>query len=152
MNKQHKSVLVPMDKRDWQRGDILKSKNGILIIAPLSYKETEKVDNWQVQQLLILNDEPIKEGDYTYSEFGNSFNQCNNIEGCNIINKSTDFKKIIASYPHISGTLPISIEDVKIFVERGCPDNISVEMTVLFPKAFDKPNQPKLQDGNICLI
>jgi hypothetical protein len=123
MKKTVQIVTIPLNKKGWDIGDIMKSKscNRVWLINNTNINET--LCFWQSQQLLVLSDDDIQAGEVMYSvEFGKVF--------------KTSYKtthdqnnwKVIASYPQIEGTLPISKETVQKWIDAGTPGEGSVEM------------------------
>jgi hypothetical protein len=75
------------------------------------------------QQLLVLSDDGIQENNSFLDSFGkiDTFNS-----GEFKPNKAC--KKIIASYPRIEGTLPISKETIQAWIDAGTPEEGFVEL------------------------
>ena len=125
-------------------------------------------DLCQNQQLLILSDEEIKEGDLIVIPKTEWVGYCQVRSGDyiygsqsltkNISNISVDSyicKKIIASYPNIEGTLPIEDKDVEYMV-----NNVDCEVEIEEEQFFDicpdiddvrSNKRPKLTNGFITL-
>ena len=82
---------------------------------------TEYVDA-QAQQLLVLSDDEIEAGDRGFNPDDNSvFTRY-----YKDIPAGKKCKKIIASYPHIEGTLPIAKETVQVWIDSGTPSKAVV--------------------------
>jgi hypothetical protein len=125
MKKTVQIVTIPLNKKRWSEGDLLfDNTNKEYSIA---IKSCIDVD-WQAQQLLVLSDDEIQSGD--------SFLEKDITEGFDkaIISRSGGciprcwVKKIIASYPQIEGTLPISKETIQAWIDAGTPGEGSVDM------------------------
>lgn len=135
MKKTVQIVTIPLDKQGFATGDICKCIKPLLdgdsigeTTIATHTAEDEHNPYWQAQQLLVLSDDEIQEGD--------SFLEKDITEGFDraIISKSGGciprcwVKKIIASYPQIEGTLPISKETVQAWIDTGTPEEGSVDM------------------------
>jgi hypothetical protein len=132
MKKTVQIVTIPLSSREGfhQKGDLIKLINliknndkyklGDLRITPVKWDAVEPNDTWQAQQLLVLSDDEIKESDRSQI-LDLDINQV----FCNIANtiSSTHVRisKLIASYPQIEGTLPISKETVQAWIDSGTP-------------------------------
>lgn len=117
MKKTVQIVTIPIDKKGFSKEDLCKcikplisgDTEGQMIIATHTATD-ENNPYWQAQQLLVLSDDEIKEGDVKHSR---------NCE---------PFKKVIASYPQIEGTLAISKETVQAWIDAGTPGDGSLEI------------------------
>ena len=69
------------------------------------------------QQLLVLSDDVIT-GDIVY---GGEDKDEKYIHKCSFNCKLSNCKKIVAAYPHIEGTLPISKETIQAWIDAGTP-------------------------------
>jgi hypothetical protein len=109
---------------------------------------------WQPQQLLVLSDDEVELGDIgkivkypfgigkTIEHGGNHgievecitctmfYNPNNVTAGTKGRFSPDDVYQIIASYPQIEGTLPISKETVQAWIDKGTPEEGSVEMEI----------------------
>jgi hypothetical protein len=113
MKKTVQIITVPLDKKGWSKGDIINDGK----FTSIGIYSSEGFGNWQPQQLLVISDDKIKEGDwYTWKD--------------GTIRKSTRNNKprpdcngyrVVASYPQIEGTLPISKETVQAWIDAGTP-------------------------------
>jgi hypothetical protein len=139
MKKTVQIVTIPLDKEGWSKDDLVKGPRGFCIIP---YKQS--LPNWKAQQLLVLSDDEIQENDYVlYSTEAD--NRLSNSTSLPILCKTISIKenkdspngkvyigstglatiyvdklsKIIAAYPHIEGTLPISKETVQNWIDSG---------------------------------
>jgi hypothetical protein len=136
MKKTVQIVTIPLNKEGWNEGDItlcvdavMSGTNsiGTITIATYSYG----IDNpyWKSQQLLVLSDDEIQGGDYFLEKdiveqgFENAL-----IQKCDGFIPRCWIKKIIASYPQLEGTLPISKETVQAWIDAGTPGEGNVEM------------------------
>jgi len=113
MKKTVQIVTILLDKEGWSKGDLV--DNGSLGYSLAPYDNKDGIDDWQAQQLLVLSDDEIKEGDWFYKPDMKMvfIAEYTPYKGC---------KKIIASYPHIQGTLPISKETVQAWIDAGTPE------------------------------
>jgi hypothetical protein len=134
MKKTVSVVTVPLSKKGWNEGDLI--NNGSLGGSLASYNNKEGIDDWKSVQLLVLSDDEITENDMVfYSHFGDNITIKANKEDLNILNKDDFYKKIIASYPQLEGTLPIYKETVEQWINKGRPDSATIEMeTQTFPE------------------
>jgi len=141
MKKTLQIITVPSHKEGWDKNDLLK------LISGKSFDECDWVlagrendnmveGNWQAQQLLVLSDDEIQEGDW----FGHT--EMKKLYRAGIVSKlSNDVectihdcyipiryaRKVIASYPQLEGTLPISKETVQSWINAGTPGEGSVD-------------------------
>jgi hypothetical protein len=123
MKKTVQIVAVPLDKKGWNKDELLKHilKDNTQYSQVGDYKlinggNSLNAKCWQAQQLLILSDDGIFPKDNLYGDgklvvANNEWSGETNIE----------WKKVIASYPHIEGTLPISKETVQAWIDAGTP-------------------------------
>jgi hypothetical protein len=126
MKKTVQIVTIPLNKEGWGKGDIcshtLTSIDKKYLIAANDNPDGE---NGRAQQLLVLSDDKIKESDRSQI-----LDLDTNQVFCNIANtiSSTHVRisKLIASYPQIEGTLPISKETVQAWIDSGTPEEGSV--------------------------
>jgi len=130
MKKTVQIVTIPLDKEGWSKGDLV--DNGSLGYSLAPYDNKAGIDDWQAQQLLVLSDDEIQEGDKAKSSYLNNVTNIINEEWVDYKAAPKDvqdsFKKVIASYPRIPGTLPISKETVQAWIDSGTPEEGSVEM------------------------
>ena len=118
MKKTVQIVTIPLDKTDAHC--LWKSVHDIYEIGIGKFPLKQ-------QQLLVLSDYEIEiqEGDIVYGGEGDTFiHKCQMLTTCRLVH----CKKIIASYPQIEGTLPISKETVQAWIDSGTPGEGSVEM------------------------
>jgi len=131
MKKTVQIVTIPLDKS----GKLAKKDTSDKY--ELAEGETVFVNGfgYTAQQLLVLSDDKIQEGDSAYYDTGN-IQTCNSAlwgkkdaARCELDRKAYgDCKKIIASYPHFEGTLPISKKTVQAWIDAGIPGEGNVEM------------------------
>jgi hypothetical protein len=142
MKKTVQIVTIPLDKKGWNKDELLKHilKDNTQYSQVGDYKlinggNSLNAKCWQPQQLLILSDDGIFPKDNLYGDgklvvANNEWSGETNIE----------WKKVIASYPHIEGTLPISKETVQAWIDSGTPGECSVEMVGRCPlQTCDNP-------------
>lgn len=128
MKKTVQIVTIPLNKQGFSINDLIKKP----ALGAAGEVERWKISYygmstgiWQAQQLLVLSDEEIQEED----KFIDGFNKVDTyITGEFKPNKSC--KKIIASYPHIEGTLPISKETIQVWIDAGTPEEGVVEKDI----------------------
>jgi hypothetical protein len=138
-------ITIPLFKEGYKKGDLCKrikssdyyteEKIGRLCIAVKDFSNIN--EEWQVQQLLVISDDEIKEGDCAYYNTGN-IQPCNSelwgkkdAARCELDRKAYgDCKKIIASYPQLEGTLSISKETIEEWINTGTPKEGSVETVI----------------------
>ncbi len=119
MKKTVQIVTIPLNKEGFSYGDILQ-REGIPSLFVFAYNDHKdwRVCGWMPQQLLVLSDDEIKESDRsqildldTNQVFRNTANTISSMH--------VRISKIIASYPQIKGTLPISKETVQAWIDSG---------------------------------
>jgi hypothetical protein len=143
MKKTVQIVTIPLNKEGWGKGDIcshtLTSIDKKYLIAANDNPDGE---NGRAQQLLVLSDDEIQEGDicHDYCDAGQPpykhlIGKCLSVDKTNGWIEFEDYKtglgwckKIIASYPQLPGTLPISKETVQAWIDAGTPGEGSVEI------------------------
>jgi hypothetical protein len=148
MKKTVQIVTIPLDKEGWSKGDIINDGK----FTSIGIYSSEGFGNWQPQQLLVLSDDEVELGDIgkivkypfgigkTIEHGGNHGievecitctlvdNIYNVVAGTKGRFSSEDVYEILASYPQIPGTLPISKETVQIWIDSGTPEEGSVEV------------------------
>jgi gas vesicle protein len=136
MKKTVQIVTIPLDKEGWSKDELLKH----IIKDTTQYSQVGdyKLINggnclnakcWQAQQLLVLSDDEVKEEDwYTLiiadkGVVGRKLFKCHErpIDPDNAT-------KVIASYPQIEGTLPISKETIQVWIDTGIPEEGTVDI------------------------
>ena len=155
MKKIVQIVTIPLDKKGWDKDDLIKLIHGTNIYKyPFALAKRDidfEVINWQTQQFLVLDDNEPKISDWVLY----STDADNKMSGstcpsrlCRLVaikedenNDSPNGKiyiaktnsgyvntiyldklsKIIASYPQLEGTLPISKETVQAWIDAGTP-------------------------------
>ena len=128
MKKTVQIVTIPLDKEGWKVGDLIKLTVGIPYLGGSYFSLAkryikEKATNYQAQQLLVLSDDEILKGDWYL--FDNVYLRK---DGGYVEDKDHRYKKVIASYPQIEGTLSISKETVQAWIDSGTPEEGSVDM------------------------
>jgi hypothetical protein len=133
MKKTVQIVTIPLDKKDnapfFKKDDLVLRKvlGGPNLEPMLKFKIIDKnqIALARLQQLLVLSDDEIQEGDKTKSSY---LNKVTDIIGEQWVDYKAapkdvqdDFKKVIASYPQLEGTLPISKETVQAWIDSGTP-------------------------------
>lgn len=93
------------------------------------FSETSIEDNpyFLPLQLLVLSDDEIQPGDRCISKYFEQVYFIDDIITATFANL-TECSKIIASYPNIQGTLPLSKETIQEWIDNGTPKECSVEM------------------------
>jgi hypothetical protein len=123
MKKTVQIVTIPLNKEGWNINELVLDSIGLCLAEHDYYEGCPK---WQPQQLLVLSDDEIQESDWVLSQQEDeSFNEIYKWDGQSYLDK--DYK-IIASYPQIEGTLPISKETVQAWIDAGTPGEGSVEI------------------------
>ena len=135
MKKTAQIVTVPLNKEGWNKGDIVEfitnSLKRDVVIAKVDCFDEFSISispNYKNLQLLVLSDDEVKEEDwYTLiiadkGVVGRKLFKCHErpIDPDNAT-------KVIASYPQIEGTLPISKETVQAWIDAGTPEECSVD-------------------------
>jgi hypothetical protein len=138
MKKTVQIVTIPLEKDEWNKDGLLLFINTRAEISEYSIAE-KSGDNdeardsfFQVQQLLVLSDDKIQEGDKAKSSYLNNVTNIINEEWVDYKAAPKDvqdsFKKVIASYPRIPGTLSISKETIQEWIDAGTPEKGSIEI------------------------
>jgi hypothetical protein len=144
MKKTVQIVTIPLNKKGWSKGDLLTRTPGQIYQYMLAKEESTPINDtiWQAKQLLVLSDDEIREGDnvlvnkntiqtaekygsvigYTTAD-GVAFKYFNPRED----RPKKDFK-IISSYPHIPGTLKVSIKTIIEWINNNAPEEANVEI------------------------
>ena len=143
MKKTVQIVTIPLDKDSWSKGDIIINDEHTFI----AIYNSEGFGDWQAQQLLVLCDDEIQESDWIIHDDRILLHVVEVRKVANTLyGKDNDgyilshCKKIIASYPQIEGTLPISKETVQAWIDGGIPKEGSVEMVGRCPlQTCDNP-------------
>jgi hypothetical protein len=168
MKKTVQIVTIPLDKEGWNEGDIILCVDavmsgayniGAMKIAIYDYPASNPY--WQAQQLLVLSDDEIQDGDYFLNDMNNLSIACKDTfvgDWYDVTSKTC--KKIIASYPQLEGTTPISKETVKAWIDSGTPVNGMVTKDYGFEDWYEEmaltnhPNWRPMVDpnGNLILI
>jgi hypothetical protein len=132
MKKTVQIVTIPLNKEGWNKGDLIKLTSGYSFDGTnwcLAGRDKDSMveGNWQAQQLLVLSDDEIQINNYVYWD-----NRCLHVGGPTALSAykgyASDAKKVIASYPQLEGTLPISKETVQAWIDAGTPGEGSVDM------------------------
>ena len=124
MKKTAQIVTIPLNKEGWNEGDLLKDDSGNFKLV--NHSRETNVEDWQAQQLLVLSDDEIQEGDCIKD--GNLITKADGIILSLIKNSNYQCKKIIASYPQIESTLLISKETVQVWIDSGTPGEGSIDI------------------------
>jgi len=163
MKKTVQIITIPLDKEGWNKDDIIlcvdvamsNSENiGTLEIARYDYPAQNPY--WEAQRLLVLSDdEPNPNQAVLVSNVKDDFEKLGLP-----INKG--YINIVASYPQLPNSLPISKETVKAWIDSGTPVEGSVLINTECPypgnnctcvgKCKAATNKPKLDpQGNLLL-
>jgi hypothetical protein len=157
MKKTVQIVTIPLDKEGWNKGDLIKLISGYSFDGTnwcLAGRDKDSMveGNFQAQQLLVLTDDEVSIGDVgkvvkypwgigrTIEHEGNQGIEVECIT-CTLINNpyhvtagskarfsAIDVYEIIASYPQIEDTLPISKEAIQAWIDAGTPEKGSIDM------------------------
>jgi hypothetical protein len=127
MKKTVQIVTIPLDKKDnapfFKKDDLVLRKvlGGPNFQAMLKFKiiDENQIASARLQQLLVLSDDEIQEGDIITDKY--KVWKWN--DDCSLLGR----KKVIASYPQIEGTLPISKETVQEWIDAGTPEEGTVD-------------------------
>ena len=124
MKKTVQIVTIPLNKEGWSKGDLLFTGKSYKISPVNRYNNHD----WKSQQLLVLSDDEVQKGDYFLEKdiVEQGFDKAIISQSGGCIPRCW-IKKIIASYPHIEGTLPISKETVQAWIDSGTPGEGSVD-------------------------
>jgi len=157
MKKTVTIVTIPLGKESIPKNSIVKCvsefsnviKVGDIFIVDCSIdKQDDEYKSLEAQQLLVLSDDEILEGDFCtlLDGFGNVIlgnpQKYNPDEG-HVLNKG--LKKTIAAYPTIDGVLPISRETIQEWIDSGTPKEGVVEFELVRPCDL-RDDQPEKED------
>lgn len=147
MKKTVQIVTIPLAKEGWSKGDIVINE---LFIPTSNFliagNDNPDGANNRVQQLLVLSDDEIQEGSMFFANQG--VRKCIRVDektscpyitlqnGEEVGHFKTWHNNIIASYPHIEGTLPISKETVQAWIDAGTPVEGNVEMGQFYDGSY----------------
>lgn len=163
MKKTVQIVTIPLNKEGWGNNALLKRQppqiDQYIIADKGSNPVTESI--WQAQQLLVLSDDEIQEGDicHDYCDAGQPpykhlIGKCLSVDKTNGWIEFKDYKtglgwckKIIASYPHIEGTLPISKETVQAWIDDGTPLEVTLKEALRGSMCLDPQGNLLLEFG-----
>lgn len=189
MKKILEIVTIPIDKKGFSEGDICKCITPLISddiegeICIATHTSEVSSDHWEAQQLLVLSDDIVSIGDIgkivkypwgigkTIEHEGNlgievecikctlTDNPYNVTDGSKARFSDIDVDEIIASYPQIEGTLPISREFLQEYVRCQGKGVILMEMKEKeIAKYIDNDcsfgyiiEVPKLDNGNVIL-
>lgn len=124
-------TTVQVNKKGWNLNDLIKYRSAegtvMFLLAQGDGTRNDMLgDTWQVHQLLVLSDDPILEGDRAKSSYLDNVTEMTGVEWTDYLTVQADvrqtFKRVIASYPQLPGTLPISKETVQAWIDAGRPD------------------------------
>jgi hypothetical protein len=132
MKKAVQIVTIPINKEGWNVNELVLDSIGLCLAEHDYYEGCPK---WQTQQLLVLSDAEIQEGDCAYYDTGN-IQPCNSAlwgkkdaARCELDRKAYgDCKKIIASYPNIPSTLKLSTKMIQKWIDNNAPEETNVEI------------------------
>jgi hypothetical protein len=141
MKKKVQIVTIPLNKDGWNNGDIIINTSQKKPIASLTSASFGKFvadelmkDTWKAQQLLVLSNDAMREKDWIFC------NLKNNVNSNKLIRTLTTryfiqggWKKVIASYPQLEGTLPLSKETIQQWIDNGTPEEGSVDFQLVRP-------------------
>jgi hypothetical protein len=171
MKKTVQIVTIPLNKEGWSKGDLIKLIAGTPYLGGSYFALAgryikEKATNYQRQQLLVLSDDEIQKGDVRLlpkeHSMGRIWKIANDLRNntfrmrasdgaCQIYHRETlingtEYGKIIASYPQLEGTLPISKETVQAWIDSGTPGEGSIKYAEIEPNKLLGDS-----DGNLLL-
>jgi hypothetical protein len=133
MKKTVQIITVPLSKEGWSKGDIINDGK----FTSIGIYSSEGFGNWQTLQLLVLSDDEIQAGDWYTWKDGTIHKSTRN----NKPRPDCNGYRVVASYPQIEGTLPISKETVHAWIDSGTPGEGSVEMVGRCPlQTCDNPD------------
>jgi hypothetical protein len=122
MKKTVQIVTIPLDKKNWKPNTLCKYIKKDCIYKPYGKFEIDRIGHklpnyaintleyWQTLQLLVLSDDEIQAGDVKHSRNGEPY------------------KKVIASYPNILGTLKLSTKMIQKWIDNNAPEETNVEI------------------------
>jgi hypothetical protein len=124
MKKTVQIVTIPLDKEGWGNNALLKRQPPQIDQYIIADKESNPITEsiWQAQQLLVFSDDEIQKDALVYDINSTMVFRLTNVKA------HKDCRKVIASYPHVIGSLPISKETVEAWIDAGTPGEGSVEI------------------------
>ena len=140
MKKEVKIVALPISEKQlgFYEGNLVffKPHNGypgVFFISDRNCAVNMDSDSIYVRhQFFALTDDEIWEGDFAKSGYLDNVTHFVGAEWRDwheVSNEAREsFKKVVASYPQLTGTLPISQDTVQQWIDAGCPDGGSVEV------------------------
>jgi len=136
MKKTVQIVTIPLGKEGWDKDDLV-IQHGDKVYWHLtrlgSGTSTEYVDA-QAQQLLVLSDDEIENCDW-YLDDTNQIRK-NVVFDKEYWSTRKKYKAVLASYPQLPNTLPISKETVQTWIDSGTPREGSVELKKTIEKSI----------------
>jgi hypothetical protein len=133
MEKIVQIITIPLDKDGWDKGDLVKQNSSNISFTIARYNNDIKDNSvYTPQQLLVFSDDEIQGNDWFYSIETNTIFEPLNMH--RKINFGPNFRKIIASYPQLEGTLPLSKETIQQWIDNGTPEEGSIELVRKIPK------------------
>jgi hypothetical protein len=125
MQKQIQVITIPHYKSGWDKDNLLKDDDNNFKLV--NYTRNTNVEDWQAQQLLVLSDDVIELGNQCISKNFKHLYLVTDEDTADIANTLSCFK-IIASYPQLEGTLPLSKETIQQWIDNGTPGEGSVDV------------------------
>jgi hypothetical protein len=122
MKKTVQIVTIPLNKQT-NFGIFKDVEDGEIIFTETSIKDNPYFVS---QQLLVLSDDEILRDDWYL--FDNAYLRK---DAGYVENKGHRYKKVIASYPHIEGILPISKETIQAWIDSGTPGESDIEVQLM---------------------
>jgi hypothetical protein len=126
MNKKVKLILIPSNTSTGIWKGLVKHNDKVFYLSLGCIAKGDKP-----QQLLIVSDDEIQINDMYYTTGSKTLEysvfRCDTERLVKISNE-LNAKKIIASYPHILGTLPISKETIQEWINAGTPEEGNIEI------------------------
>jgi hypothetical protein len=135
MERKYNARLVPMDKdlNATEINDIIKlvkrTPDGELGTIGISKNKMLGNDYWQPQRMVITSDETINFGWYI-DDIGQLRKSVTDDADYWSVRK--EYKKVIATYPGVLGIPCIDLVDVRVWVDKMCPDEVYLEASDVF--------------------
>jgi hypothetical protein len=133
MKKTVQIVTIPLGKEGWRNEDLIlyNPKDGrksfyMTAVGDGQNNVDEFGDTWQAQQLLVLSNDEIQENCDWYLDDTNQLRK-NVVFDKEYWSTRKKYKAVLASYPQLPNTLPISKETVQAWIDSGTPVEGRVE-------------------------
>jgi hypothetical protein len=141
MKKTVQIVTIPLNKEGWSKRDLVKT------IYNDAFFEIAVYDNCLSSegtgyQFLVLSDDELHNNEVYYDTILKAWGRTP------YMGETTDVcKKVIASYPQLEGTLPISKETVQAWIDAGTPLEVTLKEALRGSMCLDPQGDLLLEFG-----